>query len=251
MGNMLDTQDRPGLDEQYIVATNTSDLSLNPDRVCSATHLIAAGLLGNRMGEALVHLRAEWDTASKPPKPTDDDVAARAAELPKRKGKPDLKRARGELRLGYSIALRKRAEQMRGMAQASGLMRQWALVREFDPDLVPKVLYYWLNPVCPACDGRKFVVIPDTPALSSKQCHHCEGHGTWPKPLGSDRALNWLKGCAGKAKGDRAGLLNGRIDAEDLQDRASRRVAPPAEDERGNAAVAAVMRDVMGKRRKV
>lgn len=240
---MADTN-RPGLDEQYISATNTSDLTLDPDHVCAATHLIAAGLLGNRMGQALAFLRSEWDAADKPRKATEQEIAARAEELPYRKGHPDVKRARTEMLVAYSVALRHRAHALTGWASAVAIMGEWARLRGVDPDLLSPSLYHFLAPTCPVCDGLGYRKMEDAPVLG-KRCHHCEGSGKWPRPLGADRVSDWLKSCAGKARADRSGLIHGRIDAEDLRDRTSHRAKPAAEDERGAAAVAEVARQSM------
>jgi hypothetical protein len=246
----LDTSNRPGYDEQYIVATNTSDLTLDPDRTCAATHLIAAGLLGNRMGEALVHLRAEWDAAAKPRKHTENEIAVLAEDLPKKHGKLDVKRARTQALLAYAAGMRHRAHQMRGWLPALSILAEWAHAREVDPDLLSPALYHWLNPTCPVCDGHGVRKIEGAPALSAKQCHHCGGAGTWPRPLGAQRIHDWLKGCVGKAKTNRSGLMRGDIDAGDLRDRSASTPKPAAEDERGAAAVAEVARRSMGQRRK-
>jgi hypothetical protein len=207
---MLDTNtsDRPGAEEQYLLATSTSDLTLNPDRVCAATHLIAAGLVGNRMGEALSHLRSEWAGASKPRKATEDEIAARAAELPKRHGKPDIKRARTEMLIGYAVALRHRAHQMRGWNPAMALLIEWAILRDVDRDLLSPSLYHFLAPTCPVCDGLGKRRMPDAPVLG-KECHHCAGTGKWPRPLGAEQVQEWLARCAGKAKRDRGALVRG------------------------------------------
>lgn len=202
------TSDRPGLEEQYLLATSSSDLTLNPDRVCAATHLIAAGLVGNRMGEALTHLRSEWQTADKPRKATEAEIMARAAELPKLKGKPDVKRARMEALVTYATALRKRAHQMRGWIVAMGLLREWAENRDVDVDLLSPALYHWLSPSCPVCDGLGKRRLPDAPALG-KDCHHCAGTGKWPRPLGAHVVDDWLRRCLGHAKADRGALVRG------------------------------------------
>jgi hypothetical protein len=245
---MADTNDRPGLDEQYLSATNSSNLTLNPDRTCAATHLIAAGLLGNRMGAALVHLRAEWDAADKPRKHTEAEILARADDMPKRKGKPDVKRARTEALLGFAAGMRHRAHALSGWFPALSIMAQWAQLRGVDVDLLSPALYHFLNPCCPVCDGLGYRRMDDAPVLG-KQCHHCEGRGIWPRPLGADRIHDWLRGCVGKAKADRSGLLHGRIDSDDLADRAANRPKPAADDERGAAAVAEVARRIMGTRK--
>ena len=48
---MLNTEhERPGLDEQYIMATNATDLTVDSNKVTAVDFLIEAGLVGNRMG---------------------------------------------------------------------------------------------------------------------------------------------------------------------------------------------------------
>jgi hypothetical protein len=225
---LADTNDRPGLDERYIGATNSSDLRLNPDATCDATHLIAAGLIGNRMGAALIHLRAEWDAADKPRKATEAEILARAEELPKRKGKVDVKRARTEMLVGYSVAMRHRAHSMRGWLPALSIMAEWAQIRGWDVDLLSPALYHWLNPVCPVCDGLGARKMEDAPVLG-KKCHHCEGSGVWPKPLGSHKVKEWLARCAGKAKGQRGGVLRGDMEPDPLAARLRQGYVPEEE----------------------
>lgn len=238
----------PGLDEQYIAATNASDLTLDPNHLCAADHLIAAALGGNRMGDALNHLRAEWDAAIKPAKWTEADVAERAQKLPKRKNKPDLKMARGQLIVEHAAALRGVYMRLAGRVVCLQILVQWAVRREVDPDLLSPALYHYLNPLCPVCDGLGKLRHPDAPVLG-KDCHHCAGTGKWPRPAGADRVESFLKGCVGKAKSQRGEALHGEIDLQDLADRkeAARQVAP--EDERGASAVAEVARLSMGSRR--
>lgn len=243
---MLAVTNRPNLDEQYLSATNSSDLTLNPDRTCAATHLIAAGLLGNRMGAALAHLRGDWDGLGKLRKATEAEIMARAAELPKAKGKIDVKRARGEMVVAHARAMRVRAHSLPGWRPALTIMAEWARLREVDFDLLSPALYHWLVPSCAVCEGRGAIQIPDTPALG-KQCHACNGTGKTMRSSQAERVDRWLKGCAGKAKADRSGLLNGRLDSDDLAERTANRRQPAAEDERGAAAVAEVARLSMGK----
>jgi hypothetical protein len=201
-------EDRPSLEEQYLLATSTSDLTLNPDRVCSATHLIAAGLTSNAMGEALAHLRSEWQTAAKPRKATEGEILVKAATLPKHKGKLDVKRARGVLLVEYSAAMRRRAHQLRGWTPAMRILLQWAVERNVDPDLLSPALYHWLAPGCPVCDGLGKRRLPDAPTLG-EDCHACAGSGQWPRPLGAHVVHDWLARCIGKAKHDRGALVRG------------------------------------------
>lgn len=205
---LADNTERAGLDEQYIAATNSSDLTLDPEHRCAADHLIAAGLASNRMGDALNHLRSEWDTAMKPAKWTEDDVAARAGTLPKRKGKPDLKMARAQIIVQHAAALRAVYMQLAGRARCLVVLGEWAALRNVDPDLLSPSLYHYLNPLCPVCDGLGKLRHAEAPVLG-KDCHHCAGTGKWPRPLGSDRVEAFMKGCVAKARQDRRALLYG------------------------------------------
>lgn len=241
---------KPGLEERYIGATNSSNLTLNPDGPCDATQLIAAGLLGNRMGEALSHLRAEWDGADKPRKATEAEIMARAAEIPIVKGKkakPDVKRARAEALMAYQAALRHRAHSLAGWLPALSIMAEWARVREVDADLLSPALYHWLAPTCPVCGGLGHLRMEDAPVLG-RQCYFCSGAGTWPQPLGAQRIKNWLKGCAGKAKRDRGGLLRGEIEAPTMKERLHSEIGPDDSPEEA-ARVAEVFRASMARTR--
>lgn len=198
--------ERRSLDEAYLCATNASDLTLNPDRICAATHLIAAAVSGNRMGSALLHLVAEWSSADKPRKMTEAEIEARAKELPKNKGKPDIRRARTEALLGYATGMRHRAHRLIGWLPALSIMGEWAVSRGVDVDLLSPALYHFLNKTCPVCDGHGFRKLPDAPVLG-KRCHHCEGSGEWPRPLGAQRVHDWLQGCIAKARMDRQSAI--------------------------------------------
>lgn len=205
-----ETTDRPDGDERYIAATNSSNLRLNPDTLCDATHLIAAGLAGNRMADALNHLRSEWDSAAKPAKWTDADVHARAKTLPaKKKGKPDLHMARTQLIVQHASAMRAAYMRLVGRALCLELLAEWAVMRGVDPDLLSPALYHWLTPTCPVCDGRGHMRHPDAPVLG-KVCVHCGGAGTWPKPQGAIQVQEYMERCVGKASQERKNLLAGR-----------------------------------------
>lgn len=205
---MIDTQDRPGLDEQYIAATNASDLTMDPDHRCAVDHLIAAALGGNRMGDALARLKAEWDSAAKPVKWTVADIAMHAESLPKKKGKPDLRMARAQLIAAYARALREAYMRLMNRGLCLEILGEWAAKRGVDADLLSPALYHWLAPACPVCDGLGKLKMADAPVLG-KDCPHCAGSGKWPRPLGAERVKDFLKGCVGKARQDRKTLLYG------------------------------------------
>lgn len=210
-----DTHDRPNLDEQYIMATNASDLTLDADRTTAVDHLIAAGLVGNRMGSILVHLTGEWASADKPPKWSDDEVSLRARSLPYRKGKPDLKRARAEAMSAHNRAMREVYLSLPSRRDAIAILAEWANRRGVDLDVLSPSLYHHLQPACSVCEGRKQLRMPDAPVLG-KQCYACDGTGLVKT---TERVKNWLKGCATKARSQRGNMIHGRSDVTPMADR--------------------------------
>ena len=206
---MADTQDRPGLEERHLTATNTSDMTVEDGRSRQSDVILAAGMVKNRLGLALIHLRAEWDRTDKPHKRTPAEIAKRAAEIPDKKGKPDVRRATVEALVAHAAAMRHRAATLSGRSMVMGLLTEWATFYGVDHDLLSPALFHWLAPLCPACDGHGKYRMPDSPILSKKTCNHCGGTGTWPRPLGAERIHEHMKKCIGRAKGDMADRLYG------------------------------------------
>lgn len=196
-----DTQDRPALDERYLTATNTSDLTVETDRRSPGDLALAAGMSRQHCGLALLHLLGAWEKADKPRKWTPAEIAKRAAELKDKKGKPDLRRATVEALVWHATALRQLAARLPGRNAALGYLRTWADAYGVDPDLLSPALYHWLSPNCGACDGHGKLRIPDTPSLSQKSCQHCGGIGKWPRPHGAEAIHDRIKMCVGWAKG--------------------------------------------------
>lgn len=249
---MLNTEhERPGLDEQYIMATNASDLTVDPNRVTAADHLIAAGLVGNRMASVLSHLVGEWTVADKPPKPTDFDAELRAELLfcalgVGHKKKPDIKRARTELLNSYNRALSAVYQSLPSKGTAIAIMREWSMRRGVDVDSLSPALYHHINPTCSVCDGRGKLLMPDAPVLG-KECFTCGGTGKRKLSEHSKRALNWLDGCVGKNRSERSGV---RHDLHGNLTPMADRLRGPVEAEQKpevNAAVAAVARASMNR----
>lgn len=66
------------------------------------------------------------------------------------------------------------------------------------PDAVASaVISWWMNRLCPVCNGRKFQSIENTPSLSALVCPKCCGTGEKPIPHGRDGAAiaEWLDHC--------------------------------------------------------
>jgi len=172
---MADVDDKPGIEEKYLAATNTSSLKIDLVRRTQADVILAAGLSagGNQLGQALIHLRGEWDRCEKPRKRSPAEISARAAVLKDKKGRPDVRRAAIEAMVWHASAMRERAAKLAGRSAVIGLLTLWAEERGIDRDLLSPALYHWLAPKCPACDGHGNPKIPDTPSLSAKRCQHC------------------------------------------------------------------------------
>jgi hypothetical protein len=171
--------------------------------------ILAAGMVKNQLGHALIHLRAEWDRTDKPRKRTPAEIAKRAAELPDKKGRPDVRRATVEAMVWHAGAMRERASKLAGRNLVLGLLRDWAKECEVDEDLLSPALFHWLAPKCPVCDGHGKFRMPDAPALGRQNCKHCGGHGTWPRPLGAEQIHSHIKSCIGRVKGGMSGKLRG------------------------------------------
>ena len=60
-----------------------------------------------------------------------------------------------------------------------------------DPEVVPRVVRHWLDDVCPACQGRGYETVQDTPMLSDDLCQVCDGTGRLGLPNATADAL-WV-----------------------------------------------------------
>lgn len=91
--------DKPGVDEQYQTAGNTSDLTVEADRRGAGDVMIAAGWSPSRVGMALLRLHSEWGSAAKPRKPTKAvvDACAETIRAEDAQDKANREKANGEL----------------------------------------------------------------------------------------------------------------------------------------------------------
>jgi hypothetical protein len=198
-----DIDERPCIEERLLVASNTSSLKIDVARSNGADIVLALGMSarGNQLGQALIHLRGEWDRCDKPRKRTPAEIAARAKMLKDKKGRPDQRRAAIEAMVWHASAMRERAAKLSGRSVVVGLLTEWATARGIDCDLISPALFHFMAPKCPACDGLGNLKIPDTPSLSAKRCNHCDGQGEWPRPLGARDIHSYIQTCIAKAKG--------------------------------------------------
>lgn len=193
------------IEERYLVAGNTSDLSVCHERRTAADVLIAAGWSQSRLGAAALRLHSEWSAATMPRRPNRDQVARMAQQMPLVNGKPDLA---GALRLAadwYQAELHRAVDRLHGLpvmrSQLAGLASQRGMA---SPEaLAAAVLCHWLDPVCHSCHGLKFQLVKGAPALSAKVCPVCRGLGRSEPPHGQDGRwmLNYLDRCVAVARG--------------------------------------------------
>jgi hypothetical protein len=205
---MFDTTDKPGVDEQYQVAGNASNLTVEADRRGAGDVLIAAGWSESRVGMALLRLHSEWDRAAKPRRPDRDSIAklaaiiraedAKAKERPK---EPPEVRAQRAADSWYANELRLLANSLKSRSAVWAQLLPWATLKGIDPDVVAAALLYWLDPICGSCRGLQFLKAANSPALSAKLCPKCRGSGRAQVPAGSAKVLWHLDYCVGVARG--------------------------------------------------
>lgn len=176
---MFDTQDRPGIDESYQVAGNASDLTVEADRRGAADVLIAAGWSPTRIGGALMRLQSEYDSAQR-----------------QGTSRTDAQLLRIKLRSLVSVK-----EPLTVQATA------WSM--EDAEEKAAAVVLWWLDRACRRCTGRRFELIPGTPALSNRACKACGGLGEANIPHGQEgrRLANFMDQCVYRAKQSMRGRL--------------------------------------------
>lgn len=152
---MIDT-DVLTVAEKYTSACSASNLRVQAEKTGSADVMIAAGWSPSRLGLALLRLHTEFDAAAIPP----GQVSATDRHL-----------LQARLKSLPSVL-----EQVTLQADA------WRIER---PDAVAlAVVAFWLDKRCGKCTGRRFELIPGTPALSARLCKACRGTGELALPHG-------------------------------------------------------------------
>ena len=201
---MTEAADLPTIEEKYTSATHTSNLRVVADKGGSADVLIAAGWSASRLGAALLRLHSEYDGAAKPRKPTPEAIEAISRTLDKECGKTGAIRRAAQIanawhlhELGLLMGQLKTLPAVRAAVAEHATM--WGMAGDV---LSPMILLYWLDQQCPQCNGRKFKLVPGSPALSAKLCPVCRGAGVAYIPHGQDgkRLLNFLDDCVVRAQ---------------------------------------------------
>lgn len=183
---------RPGTEERYSAAIESSDLQVLPTR-CSVDFLIAAGWAQDSLGAALYRLRTEWDSTRADLRLAEHHASARsrdaaaltkAAGVIERKASGDADKLKAARMLVDAAATRENADAIRKDVERAALTaRALAMVhlktlqatanavhvyavalgartRFYDlkalRQISPRALQLWLDPICPHCNGRGF-----------------------------------------------------------------------------------------------
>ena len=163
---MLNNDDKPGIEERYSQATQSSNLRCEAYKNGASDVLIASGMSGNGLGGALMRLHTEYNRISVNATKTDQVMMMwRLKSLP--------------------------AVLDAVTAQAI----HWRIER---PEMATRaVVAHWLDSTCLPCEGRGKERIQDTPTLSGKNCKHCHGTGHTLLPYGSEgrRLEGYMQDC--------------------------------------------------------
>lgn len=195
---------KPGIDERYLVAGNATDLSVRTEQSGPVDLLIAAGWSQSRLGSAALRLHSEWSAAALPRRPGREQIARVARDLPLLNGKPDLAHANRVALHWHQVELRRVFDRLHSLPAVRDQLAVQALQRGMTGPsaLAAAVLCHWLDPVCPSCNGLKFMQVKGAPALSARICPACRGLGRTDPPQGQDGRwlLNYLDDCVARAR---------------------------------------------------
>lgn len=210
-----DTKDKPDIEESYTGAVGSSNLRFDTREgspAGSAGLLIAAAWSPSRVGASLMRLHSEWDSAEKPPRPTERAIQALAATYPARVRMPDglelpaLKAAKINADKWHTQELHTLVGKLKTLTEARREVAikamKWGI-----PDPVPTagaIIKYWLDQTCNGCDGLKWKRAPGSPALSNRLCTACGGTGFARVPCGQDgrKLANYMDTCVSIARRD-------------------------------------------------
>lgn len=221
---MTEDTTKPGIEERYSSATNTSTMKMEVERSMPVDVLTAAGWSQSRIGSALLRLHSEWDAVEKPTRPSPGRIAALVgtAQSAIKDVKADLDKY-GRLtpngariyaqawhrhEAGLLLGKLKTLPAVRGQVEEH--LKSWGMAEPATQ--VAAVLLWWLDQTCHACHGTKYEVVAGTNRQSGRLCRCCQGSGLMPVPHGQDgkRLANWLDGCTQLARTQISKSLHGR-----------------------------------------
>lgn len=205
----MNTDTATTVDERLARASNTSDLTVTPDRQGDGFMLIAAAKTPRVVGRHLIALHGEWDGCAKPRRMMEHDITALRKTLPA--GAPPLVLAPKHLDTWADNELKRRQrqaeviangwyeqERMTSVARLKSLERVkvglldvlGAKIENPEPKVLG-VLAWWLDAVCPKCGGTGQLAVAGNGRQASRPCpsrHRggCDATGQRPLPHGHD-----------------------------------------------------------------
>lgn len=194
-------EEKPGIEEAYTTAAQSSNLRVQAELRGDADILIAAGWNQSRIGGALLRLHTEFDGAEKM------KMAAARDFLPPGKGGKEERRVASRRAHEFNLheaglLLQKLKAWPDVRTQVTLQLVKWK-VEEAEAKAVD-VLRWWLAQACPICSGTKMQVASGTNRHNGKICHDCSGTGVREIPGGHEwqregrRLANWLDQCVGR-----------------------------------------------------
>lgn len=206
-------QDIRTVEESYISAGNSSDLRVEADKKNVADVLIAAGWTKGILGHALMRLRSEWDGSAKPTRQSPEQILVTASKLPRtveiegvavvRTDKELLALASQQADAWFMTELQLLRVRLKSLRTVHDQLKQWAVVHgAIHPErFAHNIVCYWLDSVCPACDGKGQGVIEGSPVLGHT-CKTCHGTGKRREPMGDlgRQALSMMDECVMTAR---------------------------------------------------
>lgn len=104
--------------------------------------------------------------------------------------------------LGYAQAL----ASIRALVDRLNVARRWQLTEPQADRVAHNALLLHVSPACPACQGRRYELIPGTPHTSERHCQQCGGTGQRPYPRRNGEqvravlnVLGWIQGLMERA----------------------------------------------------
>jgi hypothetical protein len=164
------------LEERYERAANSTDLRARAGREGDIEAIVAVAWNRSRVGAALMRLHSDWDG------------------IAKRGGK-----------------LEQSFLQLKSLPEVRGNIVLWAQERRMDnPEAkVEAVLCWWLDRICKACNGTKWVQSRGRP---NRPCNVCHGKGEAKIPCGDDGRdmLAYIGECTHRARASIQGRMRPR-----------------------------------------
>lgn len=197
------------IEERVSTSIQAKNLRDEADKSSQTDILKALAWSKSRLGSALLRLHSEYDAIEHPRKLAHDAMVKLVLSMKSGtkqaltiKEREDMARREAEkwyanektLFLGRLKTLPSVVDQLTIQCEKWGMN---------EPRKVATVsIGYWLNQICPACNGLKFELIPASPVLSDRQCKVCHGTGFAAVPYGraGEKVLSYMDDCVSRAQ---------------------------------------------------